>query len=190
MTEDVLPVLCQLWYNRDVVLRAAVLQLVAGLCTSARIAIEIVRGELTNKICPYFKATVIEVVNEKIGVWEAALAMLLDEDEANVVRENAAMVLSNLCSHLKVANGDNKVTVILNLLEDYDFYKRLKSILPHLFLKSTLNGEFPESEESLTFVTPGFVRAITKFICNLMALSSEDVLASLQENELIKLFFR
>lgn len=42
--ESVLTILVQLLNSRDVVLRAAVLQLFAGLCVSPRIAIEVVTG--------------------------------------------------------------------------------------------------------------------------------------------------
>lgn len=41
-----------------------------------------------------------ETVNEKTCVWEAALSLLLDNEEASVVRENAAALLTNLCSHI------------------------------------------------------------------------------------------
>lgn len=53
--ENILTILLQLLNSRDVVLRAAVLQLLCGLCTNARIALEIVRGKIKRrKNCIYF----------------------------------------------------------------------------------------------------------------------------------------
>lgn len=44
--ENILEILLQLLYTRDVVLKAAVLQLLCGLCTSSRMALEVVRGKI------------------------------------------------------------------------------------------------------------------------------------------------
>lgn len=44
--ESILAILLQLLSSRDVVLRAAVLQLLCGLCTNARMALEVARGKV------------------------------------------------------------------------------------------------------------------------------------------------
>lgn len=79
-------------------------------------------------------------------------------------------------------------------MEDYDFYKQLKGILSYLYLKSVITNDFIESnsrnEEKIPIVTPGLVRAITKFVYNLTVLCKEEVICNLQEIGLIKLFFR
>lgn len=36
----------------------------------------------------------------KASIWEVALSFLLDNEEASIVRENAAGILTNLCSHM------------------------------------------------------------------------------------------
>lgn len=83
---------------------------------------------------------------------------------------------------------------MLNLLEDYDFYKQLKGILSNLYLKSVITNDLIESsarnDAKMILITPGLVRGITKFVYNLTVLSKEDVICNLQENGLIKLFFR
>lgn len=43
--ERALTILLQLWCSRDVLVRAAVLQLFAGLCVNPKIAVEIARGK-------------------------------------------------------------------------------------------------------------------------------------------------
>lgn len=71
----------------------------------------------------------------------------------------------------------------MNLLEDYDFYKQLKEILTNLFLKSAVtNNNF--------ISTPALIKAVATFLCNLTALSKEDVISNLQEAGLIKQLFR
>lgn len=37
------------------------------------------------------------------GVWETTLTILLDHSEASIVREQAAMLLTNLCSHVNTS---------------------------------------------------------------------------------------
>lgn len=76
---------------------------------------------------------------------------------------------------------------MLNLLEDYDFYKRLAEILPSLFVKSVISNHV---NENIVVITPGLVKATIKFIYNLTILSKEEVICSLQEGGLIKLIFR
>lgn len=73
----------------------------------------------------------------------------------------------------------------MNLLEDYDFYKQLKEILPNLFLKSVLTKSY------YNFITtPALLKSIAKFLCNLTVLSKDDIISSLQEAGLIKQFFK
>lgn len=78
---------------------------------------------------------------------------------------------------------------MLNLLEDYDFYRQLKEILSHLSVKSVIAND-PLVGNEKVIITPGLIRAIVKFLCNLTTLSKEDTMCCLQENGLIKQLFR
>lgn len=40
-----------------------------------------------------------ELKEENRGVWHLALSLLMDNDEASIVRENCAFLLANLLSH-------------------------------------------------------------------------------------------
>lgn len=42
-----------------------------------------------------------------MNIWENALMIFLDTDEASVVRENAALFLTNLCSNFVTGNTEN-----------------------------------------------------------------------------------
>ncbi|XP_044270755.1 rotatin isoform X2 [Tribolium madens] len=123
-----------LWSSRDVLLRAGALQLFAGLAKSPMIAINIVN----------------ELKNDN-HVWDLALSVLLEHEEASVVRENCAFLLANLLGHSvdsdttmiltslvpnTMRKGKDEVTTIFELFEDYQFYKNLVIILTRLY---TLN---------------------------------------------------
>lgn len=114
--ENILYTLSALWLSRDVVLRAAILQLLAGLTVSPRAAIELVQGNFIFffifLLSNYF---IIETRNTKTGngIWETALTILIDHEEASIARENAATLLGNLASHTN--SSGNHVTLIRNL---------------------------------------------------------------------------
>lgn len=73
-----------LWKSRDVILRAATLQLLAGLASSQVGATEVILGLRSS--CSG-------------GVWTGAVSIILDNDEASIVREQASTLLTNLTSH-------------------------------------------------------------------------------------------
>ncbi|KAI4460709.1 rotatin [Holotrichia oblita] len=77
--------LTSLWFCRDIVLRAGIFQLFAGLATSHKCAINIVQEYRRIR---------------KADVWEIAINVLLDHEEANIIRENVAVFLTNLSSHI------------------------------------------------------------------------------------------
>lgn len=65
-----------LWNSRDVILRAAVIQLFAGLAESAKFLQEF-----------------------DDGVLKLALNVVIDNNEASIVKENASLLLANLVNH-------------------------------------------------------------------------------------------
>ncbi|XP_031350383.1 rotatin isoform X3 [Photinus pyralis] len=151
--ESIFYSICALWLSRDVVLRAAILQLLAGLAMSPRAAIELVQQ--------------IKDCKTGYGVWETMLAILLDNDEASIVRENAANVLFNLTSHtessttnLTIINSlvpckhpkaDTAITLILEKLQQFKFFTELPKILEILYLKP----DFTRSDEArMTEISP------------------------------------
>ncbi|KAK5645259.1 hypothetical protein RI129_006559 [Pyrocoelia pectoralis] len=143
-----------LWLSRDVVLRAAILQLLAGLAASPRSAIELVQQ--------------IRDCKTGYGIWETMLTILLDNEEASIVRENAANVLLNLTSHsecsstsLSIINslvpgkhqkGNTAITFLLQQLQDFKFFTELPKILEYLYV----NPDFNRVEEKFTsnVITP------------------------------------
>ncbi|CAH1155943.1 unnamed protein product [Phaedon cochleariae] len=121
-----------LWSSRDVILRAGALQLFSGLAVSPRVAIEIVNG----------------LNMENPTIWELALTILVDHNEASIVRENAAQLLANLAGQAAPLHSEKSLgtslpalkkscsMTILNLVEDFDLYGNLEIIISSLF---TLN---------------------------------------------------
>lgn len=81
-----------------------------------------------------------------------SLNILLDHNEASIVRENAASLVANLISHTTINQDNNSVSLvasirpfcsksllsILQLLENYQFYKHLDTIL-HCFYSTHLD---------------------------------------------------
>ncbi|KAF5272203.1 hypothetical protein FQA39_LY01285 [Lamprigera yunnana] len=129
--------LCTLWPSRDTVLRAAVLQLLAGLAISSRAAIELIQQ--------------MKLVSTAANVWESMLTILLEHEEASIVRENAVNVLVNVLSHqrslsqmmfdnteipIQCEKSNPAIVLILGLLEEFKFFPELYTILENLYCKS------------------------------------------------------
>ncbi|KAF2899192.1 hypothetical protein ILUMI_06979 [Ignelater luminosus] len=168
--ENILYTLSALWLSRDVVLRAAILQLLAGLAVSPRAAIELVQ----------------ETRNSKTGngIWETALTILIDHEEASIARENAATLLGNLASHtnlsgnhvtlignlapITVKKSNNAIEAILFILEEFKFYKELEIILSSLYLRASFYIDNKERDRILSppqLTDKGeYAYAYTKFI--------------------------
>lgn len=99
------------------------------------------------------------------------MATLLDHEEASVVKENAANLLTNLTSHALLPGSDcvmistltptsskennNVIDAILYLLEDFKFYSELETMLACLYLKIKCVVEEEKSR-------PSSARQITK----------------------------
>ncbi|KAJ8948142.1 hypothetical protein NQ318_009229 [Aromia moschata] len=200
-----------LWASRDVVLRAAALQLFAGLVVSPRAAIEIVN----------------EVKIDSGNIWELAFTVIVDHTEASIVRENAAQLLANLAGHVAPLSGDKASVLpalkkdcarqLLNLFEEYDFYSHLDIILSALFTTNvpdtirrgcqleeskralyrglldsdkSWSSSSDTSEKTNVATTPGFVKSVCAFLYNMVNLSPDDVANKLLERGLVKLLFR
>ncbi|XP_066247682.1 rotatin [Euwallacea similis] len=126
-----------MWASRDAILRAAAVQLVSNLSNSPIAAQEIIN----------------DLSSENGNIWQLSISIVTDHSEASIVRENAALLLSNLCLHISYESNNGVATVlspsflgkrqdIPALLEEFDFYNHLDVILTTLFtldysLKST-----------------------------------------------------
>nr|CAD7446421.1 unnamed protein product [Timema bartmani] len=140
MTDSHLLWLPYLWANRDPVVRAAGLQLVAGLCMSSRACV---------------------ILQDGIDLWTAGISFVVDHREASVVREQAATLLTNLTSH-KINNGgkDGGSTVsvsckstgnneevstgieaLVSLLDKHGLYPEMATLLSRLYLSSTVTPD-------------------------------------------------
>ncbi|XP_044758408.1 rotatin [Coccinella septempunctata] len=136
-----------LWETRDVILRAAVLQFFAGLFQSARLARDIVTDLRKKHKC----------------LWSMTLDILLDNEEAALVRENAALIMANLCTHRRIAtNGlpslhselvaleynkeshTNPVDSVLEVLEKNGAVKQLKTIILCLYTNNISDVKMQE----------------------------------------------
>lgn len=101
-----------LWSSRDVLLRAGALQFFAGLANSPLLAINIVNGSFT-KFVYFYNSCILELKNENQGVWDIALGILIDHEEASVVRENSAFLLANLLGHTVDSEKTNLITSLV-----------------------------------------------------------------------------
>ncbi|KAL3273445.1 hypothetical protein HHI36_014889 [Cryptolaemus montrouzieri] len=124
-----------LWNTRDVVLRAAVLQFFAGLVKSLRLSRDIISNLKKKDKC----------------LWSMALNILLDNEEASIVRENAALILANLCMHRVIStnniptlhneisplnineNSSSPVANVLELINQNKGMKHLKTLILCLY---------------------------------------------------------
>lgn len=199
-----------LWASRDVVLRAAALQMFSTLVGSPRAADEII--------------TDLKYVEGNI--WELAFRVIIDHTEAGIVRENAALLLANLTSQM-FPMAESKASVLLSfttsnlkkqdftmeivsLLEEYDFYNHLDIILTSLFTldymtttdcpernsfkysnsEKTSSSRSTQQEFDINITTPGFVKAVCMFLYNVVDLAPKDISGRLHERGLVKLIFR
>ncbi|KAK4876162.1 hypothetical protein RN001_012584 [Aquatica leii] len=207
--ENIIYSLCTLWLSRDIVLRASVLQLLAGLAISPRASVQLVQD--------------VKDVKYGSNIWESMLTILLNNDEASIVRENAANVLFNLLSHY--CNGGNEqhfsgqckksaVLLLLDLLDEFKFYSELNVILENLVHKPVINinnlrntpdaffkddfasvssvpvnAKSTKSTNTKMAITPSFVKNIALFIHNLLLLGDK-IINNLQEHGVVKMLFR
>ncbi|CAG9829728.1 unnamed protein product [Diabrotica balteata] len=198
-----------LWASRDVILRAASLQLFAGFTSSSRAVIEIVHG----------------FGSDTSSIWDLSLRVLIDYTEANTVRESAAEILANLTSHCaplgseKACDNTNfalkksSTLTLMDLIDEHDFYNCFEIILNDLFttnipyrkfrnlekIKLLKNGTESEKSwtsssdsdiNSLVTTTPSLVKTVCNFLYNLLALDAVAVSQTVQEKGLVKLIFR
>ncbi|KRT81126.1 hypothetical protein AMK59_5745, partial [Oryctes borbonicus] len=125
--------LTSLWQSRDVILRAGIFQLFAGLATSHRCALYIVR-EYKRK--------------RKGDIWETTIGILLEHEEANIVRENVADFLTNLSSHTintsqesftldkAITPYSQEISRLTEILKLHNFYNNLELIFNCLYFKN------------------------------------------------------
>ncbi|KAK7790266.1 hypothetical protein R5R35_012635 [Gryllus longicercus] len=121
-----------LWLSRDPIIRCSSLQLVAGLCSTqlgSRFLIQGLRGSPPD-------------------IWEVSLGFLLDHEEAGVVREQAAAILTNLSNHgmpniSSVCLDSNSpqetpptvsIHSFLSLLEEKNFFPGIALMINCLYL--------------------------------------------------------
>ncbi|XP_030750028.1 rotatin [Sitophilus oryzae] len=195
-----------LWSSRDVVLRAAAVQLFSNLSASPKAAEDILN----------------DLKYDNAYIWTLAFTVLIDHTEAPVVRENAAFLLTNLTKNI-FEISDSKAPVllivsssnlqressgeeILSLFDENDFYSHLEIILTSLFTLNYDCEKYPQqiksssSEKSssssntadcqINITTPGFVNAVYIFLYNAVELAPKEISSSLHEKGLIKLIFR
>ncbi|KAJ9599098.1 hypothetical protein L9F63_010435, partial [Diploptera punctata] len=130
-----------LWLSRDAVTRAAALQLVAGFCSTRKGSSQLLSG------LPMMAG----------GVWGAGLSFLLEHEEASLVREQAALLLTNLSSHsatattggatlsmcdIPVETGREPMTgleAVLSIITHCNLFGEIAIILSRLYMNETLD---------------------------------------------------
>ncbi|XP_076250090.1 rotatin homolog anastral spindle 3 isoform X2 [Rhynchophorus ferrugineus] len=198
-----------LWTSRDVVLRAAAVQLFTNLAISPK--------------------SVKNIINDlqfhSGNIWDLAFSVLIDYSEASIVRENAALLLTNVTKNLFFI-GDNKLSPrlnitsndtedqnpkedILSLVHEYDFYNHVDIIFSSFFSLSNYSQAKSEvripdpcsskhsdstnsksNETCINITTPGFINAFCGFLYNLVELDPDSICFNLQERRLIIPIFR
>ncbi|KAJ8910706.1 hypothetical protein NQ315_002033 [Exocentrus adspersus] len=177
-----------LWTSRDVIVRAGALQLFCNLTTTVRVCAEILREE------DHLDQSILDL----------SFAVLVDDCEADIVREYAAYLLANIVSHLtpsdKMVHSNfpldkNYTNKLLHLIQEYNVYLCLETIFNNGF---TLKLPVNNSEDSIyelykkasVNATPGLLKAAGVCLHNFLILAPEDVIMKLQEYDLVKLLFR
>lgn len=59
----------------------------------------------------------LELKKDNRGVWHMAFSILIDHEEASVVRENCAFLLANLAGHT-CQNYSGDLTIVTSLVPD------------------------------------------------------------------------
>lgn len=162
-----------LWGSRDVLVRAGVIQLFAGLANSPLLAIN-----LMNTI-------------NKQSLWHLTFAVLTSKAEASIVKENAAFLL---CSFLRHTDDNKTLAVSLTpktyknpvqgFLEDYNFFQNLLITLQSFNKLETID------ESLLVTATPSLVKSYALLLMRLINLEEEWISSKLHDFGLVKLFFR
>ncbi|CAH1122246.1 unnamed protein product [Ceutorhynchus assimilis] len=200
------------WTSRDVILRAAAVQLISNLTTSSKAT-----DEVLNDFERY-----------KANIWELALRIIIDYGEAGVVKENAALILANLSIYIsrKTRSGSmpslffipscdsrsrkDKIK-ITKFLEDYNFYDHVGLVLTPAYARDCGDhGErnvLTEDQDSimqsvfssvvslndepqltpLNLYTPGFMKAFCKFLFNMIDLAPKEICQMIHERGFVKL---
>lgn len=57
----------------------------------------------------------LDLQRENGSLWDLALTVLVDHGEAGIVRENAALLLANLCSYLFYSPSNSSTSVSLSI---------------------------------------------------------------------------
>ncbi|KAL1501895.1 hypothetical protein ABEB36_007134 [Hypothenemus hampei] len=179
-----------LWTSRDVIIRAAALQIFINLTDQARIAEEVVQ----------------EMYHKGTNLYELALTVLTDNREAGIVRENAALLLINLNNYSLISNGKEKeehCISLLKLLDDFDFFYHTELIITSLFtLKESIEevvekcGQSNGSSNDIgdgcdtNVTTPGVIAVICGLLCGFLDVAPKEISEKLHERGLVKLIFR
>jgi hypothetical protein len=104
---------------------------------------------------------------EHRGVWNLALSVLMDHDEASIVRENGAFLLANLMGHTvnqssksiiitslvpdTMRKGKDEVSTVFDLLEEYQFYRNLVVVLSRLYTTNVVDFDTKSATNLLEF---------------------------------------
>jgi hypothetical protein len=104
---------------------------------------------------------------ERRGVWNLALGVLMDHDEASIVRENGAFLLANLMGHTvnqssksiiitslvpdTMRKGKDEVSTVFDLLEEYQFYRNLVVVLSRLYTTNVADFDTKSATNLLEF---------------------------------------
>ncbi|XP_071451541.1 rotatin [Hetaerina americana] len=180
--------LLPLWSSRDPVVRAAALQLAGGLAaiSSPAHVLSITKNakrnrgnqQVTNE--PPLGLRLLEegVAGFAGGIWGTAMSFFLDQSESNLVREQAALLLTNLISASGKISGD----ALGILVKDGILFQEIGLVASQLFVGcsvSKLVMQTPrveavraglEERKSVAWSTPGLVLAACKLLLNMLAL--------------------
>ncbi|XP_046397347.1 rotatin isoform X2 [Ischnura elegans] len=190
--------LLPLWSSRDPFVRAAALQLASGIVAipSPAHVNSTTKGSKRNRggQLPTSEPPLgLRLLEEGLcgfagGVWGAALSFFLDQCESNLVREHAALLLTNLIS----ASGKIPDEILSTWVKEGVLFQEIGLVASQLFIGCSLlklvspsqavaEEEVSREKKGVSWSTPGLVQAACKLLQNILALRPQVITSAMWE---------
>ncbi|KAG8235224.1 hypothetical protein J437_LFUL015916, partial [Ladona fulva] len=188
--------LLSLWFSRDTIVRAAALKLASGLVaisSPANVPAAVKKAKKVpssqQNLEPTFGLKLLEegLSHKPGGMWGTILSLFLDNFESNLVREQAAILLSNLIS----ASEQIPEQADDMMRQESPFFKEIGVLASQLFVGSSLQQPLSSiaskcidegGMKSIMWCTPSLLQAACKLLRNITVLKPGAVSSAMWEN--------